>query len=190
MKKKVLLSSVLTIVLCLSLIAGSTFALFTSEKSVNVSVTAGKVEVLASVSEPLRFGSSLGDMVPEFSATKVADRNEITITNLVPGDFVEFDIVVTNNSNVTVDFKPTISVTEDNGLWSGLVVTFTTIDGEIDYTLENGSWTADEYLELAPGTHPKTVTVRIELPESKGNDYQEKTCTFAYKVYVVQGNAQ
>ena len=49
MKKKILLSSILTIALCLSLIAGSTFALFTSESKVNIAVTSGKVEMLANV---------------------------------------------------------------------------------------------------------------------------------------------
>lgn len=47
MKKKVLLSSIATIALCLCLIAGSTFALFTSNSDFNISVTAGDVEILA-----------------------------------------------------------------------------------------------------------------------------------------------
>ena len=38
MKKKVLLSAILSIVLCLSLIAGSTFALFTSETNLALEV--------------------------------------------------------------------------------------------------------------------------------------------------------
>ena len=49
MKKKALLSSVLVIALCLCLIAGSTFALFTSQSKVNIAVTSGKVDVVASV---------------------------------------------------------------------------------------------------------------------------------------------
>ena len=47
MKKKILLSSILTIALCLSIIAGSTYALFTSSADVNVAVTAGNVELTA-----------------------------------------------------------------------------------------------------------------------------------------------
>ena len=49
MKKKVLLTSILSIVMCLSLIAGATFALFTSESKVNIAVTSGNVEVVAYV---------------------------------------------------------------------------------------------------------------------------------------------
>ena len=49
MKKKVLLSSIATIALCLCLIAGSTFALFTSQDNVNIAVTAGEVEMVAGI---------------------------------------------------------------------------------------------------------------------------------------------
>lgn len=38
MKKKVLITSILTIVVCLCLIAGSTYALFTSEKELTIDV--------------------------------------------------------------------------------------------------------------------------------------------------------
>ena len=47
MKKKVLLSSIATIALCLCLIAGSTFALFTDTTDFNVAVTAGDIEIIA-----------------------------------------------------------------------------------------------------------------------------------------------
>ena len=49
MKKKVLLSSIATIALCLCLIAGSTFALFTSKSNVNIAVTAGEVDMVAGI---------------------------------------------------------------------------------------------------------------------------------------------
>ena len=189
MKKKILLSSVLTIVLCLSLIAGSTFALFTSESTVNVAVTAGKVNVTARA-ENVTLSSTLGANVPETTATFSATTNVVTIDKMVPGDVIEFDIVVTNNSNVTVDFKPVIGVEKDTGLWSGLTVEFAKADGTtIPYTLTNGAWTGD-YVELAPGVNPETIHVTITLPEAAGNEYQQTSCSFSYKVEVVQGNAQ
>ena len=48
MKKKVLLSSIATIVICLCLIAGSTFALFTDTTDFDISVTSGDIEIFAS----------------------------------------------------------------------------------------------------------------------------------------------
>ena len=48
MKKKALASSILVIAICLCLIAGSTFALFTDETKFNIAVTSGDVEIQAS----------------------------------------------------------------------------------------------------------------------------------------------
>lgn len=47
MKKKALLSSILVIVLCVSVIAGSTLALFTDESEFNIAATTGDVEITA-----------------------------------------------------------------------------------------------------------------------------------------------
>ena len=49
MKSKVLVSSILTIALCLSLIAGSTFALFTDSAKNDIAVTSGTVDIDATI---------------------------------------------------------------------------------------------------------------------------------------------
>ena len=61
MKKKVLLSAVVTIALCLCLIAGSTFALFTSKSETNIAVTAGNVDVTASVKDFMLYSVEAND---------------------------------------------------------------------------------------------------------------------------------
>ena len=48
-KSKTFLGAVLSIALCASLIAGATFAIFTSESKVNIAVTSGTVKVTAEV---------------------------------------------------------------------------------------------------------------------------------------------
>ena len=189
MKKKVILSSVLTIVLCLSLIAGSTYALFTDSTAVNVTVTAGKVKVTAAIDQ-LQLRSSLGVNVPETSAdhaTQQDGTNIITINKMVPGDIITFDIVVDNASDVTVDFIPVIKVVSDTGLWSGLTVTFKVNGTETAYTLTSGEWRGD-YAQLGIGEDPATINVSISLPETAGNEYQGQSCSFSYTVEVVQGN--
>ena len=50
-EKRVLLTSLLTIALCFSLMFGATYALFTSESKVNIAVTSGKIEAVATVSK-------------------------------------------------------------------------------------------------------------------------------------------
>ena len=179
MKKKALISSILTIALCLSLIAGSTFALFTSESKVNVAVTAGNVEVVATVDND-NLSSTLGNNLPETDYT-IAD-NTITLTKIVPGDFLTFDIKIENKSDVSIKYRTIITKVADDGLWDGLEVT-------IDGTIYEGTSKVSTWETATPGSDDIIVPVKVSLPESAGNEYKLKTCTFAYTVEAVQGNA-
>lgn len=180
MKKKTLLSSILTIALCLSLIAGSTFALFTSESKVNVAVTAGNVEVVATV-EDLNLSSTLAaGNLNETSATE--QDNTITLSKIVPGDVVTFNLRIKNNSDVSIKYRTIITKVADDGLWNGLEVT-------IDGTIYDGTSKVSTWETAAPGSADIIVPVKVTLPESAGNEYKLKTCTFAYTVEAVQGNA-
>lgn len=183
MKSKVLLSSILTIVLCLSLIAGSTLALFSSESKVNVAVNSATVKVEAIASD-LTVGSTLG--APIGSAELVG--NTLTLINLVPGDYATFSINIDNQSNVAINFRTVISVASETetDLFSGLVFT---VDGvELHTVDEEGNLLVADWAALAAGEGDKTVTVKVHLPETAGNEYQNKTCTITYIVEAVQGN--
>lgn len=186
MKKKALVASILTIALCLSLIAGSTFALFTSESTVNVAVTSGKVNVVATIVEQSPLQSTLGNPLTQSTATYGAGT--VTLDKIVPGDFVEFVIAVENHSDVAIKYRTVLKAVEDNGLWDGLEVTATI--GEDAVQLGYGNWT-----EMAPAAEDgdnriHIVNVKVSLPETAGNEYQGKSCTFAYTVEAVQGNAE
>lgn len=177
MKKcRVLISSVLTIALCLSLVSGATFALFTDKSETNVAVTSGKVNVVATASTPT-ITSLNGTTLAETSA--VVNGNTVSLNNIVPGDTVSFDINIKNNSNVSVKYRTIIGVLEDNGLWEGLEVWID--DVEFSGTKNISNW------EVMPAE--KTVNVKISLPEDASNEYQGKTCKLYYNVEAVQGNA-
>lgn len=184
MKKKTLLSSILTIVLCLSLIAGTTYALFTSEDNVNIAVNSGKVEITAVIKD-LVFASELGTTL-EGSSASISEADQLlTLTNIVPGDYVTFNIVITNTSNVSALYRTAIWVTEDNGIFEKLEITV----GDAEF---NGAPAVSTWQPIAPAENGTTITVpvRIELPvEVTGAEYMEKTCKIAYKVEAVQGNA-
>ncbi|MBR1867493.1 MAG: right-handed parallel beta-helix repeat-containing protein [Clostridia bacterium] len=64
-KKKILFSSVMVIALCLSLIAGSTFALFTSESKVNIAVTSGTVKVTAGLKVDAVYSAEANETIQE-----------------------------------------------------------------------------------------------------------------------------
>ena len=190
MKKKALLTSILTIALCLSLIAGSTFALFTSESSVNIAVTAGKVKVTAGIGN-LKLYSMGEEQTGSFENggtatydTTDATKPQLILTNITPGDKVTFDITGANESNVTIQYRVKIACTEGTKLMSGLNVTIgtETTTGLVSY--------ASKWATLNAGTQMPTIPVAIELPVDAGNEYQNITAKLTVVVEAIQGNAE
>ena len=185
MKKKTLFTSFLTIVMCLCLTVGATFALFTSSSEVDISVTSGNVNVKATASE-------LDTDIYSGSATKIG--NEITVERLVPGDSFSFDIEVENYSDVAVQYRTVLSST-DGGLFTALKVTIT--DGA-EKRVYNGGYVYEDWAMLSAGDadattaeHVKTLNVFVEFPDTgvPQNEYQGKSCTMNVLVEAVQGNA-
>ena len=184
-KKKALVSAILTIALCLSVIAGATFALFTSNDEVNIAVTSGKVSLTAIINEDSLALSSLGVAQEDnFAAggTATLSAESLTLTNIVPGDKATFDIDVTNDSNVDIMYKLAWNV--NNDALDALVATATIADEELTTT----DWTV-WYTPENDAEKSKTIAVEIELPMNAGNDYQDKTATISFTVEAVQANA-
>ncbi len=187
-KRNVVVSAILAIMLCVSLITGATFALFTSESNVNIAVSSGKVSVVASIDETSVSTKKLYDTQYTQGALNmyegVATFNDegLTLTNFVPGDGIKFNIVVENESNVTVQYRTIISCENDNGLFAGLNIS-------IDEENYNSARVVSNWEALTVGSADAIVPVTIELPEDASNIYQEKSCTISYKVEAIQGNA-
>lgn len=200
MKKKALLSSVLTIALCFSLIGGSTYALFTSESEINMAATSGTVDVQASIPNLMikdlneaEYVRSVADgetanfesgALPDTRTVTFTGGNKLTLSNIIPGDSVKFNVNVKNYSNVAVKYRVVISA--DGELFSGLKVTA----GGAAFL--GKSYTAWSVLEA--GVDGATVPFEITLPNSGNNDhdnkYQGKTCDIVVRVEAVQGNAE
>lgn len=184
MKKKVFMSSILTIAICLCLIAGSTFALFTSEVQTDIAITAATVKLVATIdAQNLVYSSDLAEGKLDQS-NAVINGNVLDVKYMVPGDYLEFDILIDNQSNVEVDYKTLLSCAEDGGLWSGLEVSYTVYKTGGVYPVDPTA-----YSVLNPD-EDVTVKVRVSLPQTAGNEYQNTGCRIAINVEAVQGNAQ
>lgn len=186
MKRNIILSALLVIMLCVSLISGATYALFTSSSEVNIAVTSGKVKMTATVEDLTTY--SMGTVTTingNFSTggTAVLEDGTLTLNRIVPGDKVTFTINIQNLSNVLVKYRTVITTVENDGLFEGLNITI----GEQTF---NGRTAVSAWQNLAVEATVNPVQVVIELPESAGNQYQEKTCKIAYTVEAVQGNAE
>lgn len=221
-KQKILLTSMVTIVLCVCLIAGSTYALFTSETEMNIAVTSGKVEIVADASLNTVYSAAiaadgatdllLGEDGNAFAAygnnyvhedqngntfanggTAVYEDGTLTISKITPGDKVEFNVGVTNNSNVAIQYRYKLMV-EDFAI--------VTVDG-VDYSLvdvlvvslddaalpKDGTEYVSDWTDRVSEQAIEDVTLSIELPVWVGNEYQDLgEVKFYVQVEAVQSN--
>ena len=94
MSKKTILSSLLTIVLCLGLIAGTTYALFTSEDTLNISVKSATVSLDASIADLATSSMGVAQENNTFANGGGAkfENSTLTLSLMTPGDKVTFNI--------------------------------------------------------------------------------------------------
>ncbi|MDD7158568.1 MAG: right-handed parallel beta-helix repeat-containing protein [Firmicutes bacterium] len=186
LKSKTFLGAVMSIALCVSLIAGATFAIFTSDANVNIAIGTATVKVTAEIGELTTYsgveitgsendrieGTATNGTFTNGGTAKV-DGNTVKIDRMTPGDKVTFPVTVTNHSNVTVKYRMRFSYANDNGLFN-----------QLDMKIENysGLWK-----ELQPESPIATLNCSIALPTS--STLQEGNCNITLLVEAVQGNA-
>ena len=184
MKRKVLLTSILTIVLCLCLISGSTYAVFSDSSEVKVIASSARVQVNAQISGFT--AQSLGNDCEQNSSIKYTFANggtaelvgsQLKLTNMTPGDSVTVTVSVSNTSNIKTNcnVSTTYSSTSSPSLGDALVLT----DGAGNPF--NGS------IALASGAD-HTFTLTIELPKTTGDTYQGKNATVTITVSATQAH--
>lgn len=192
-KKGILVGAIATIALCVSIVAGATFALFTSETGTNVAVKSGTVNVTATIKDGITathgvWSEEEGAYIVTpglFAGTAKLDNEKkqtLTLENIVPTDKVSFTIAVKNDSTVPIKYRTIVACTKDDGLAGGLSVT---IDEQKFTTSAIGEWT-----QIAAKGEIADVNVTVELPFNASNDYQNKPCSLSYKVEAVQANGK
>ena len=178
MNRKKLVSSILTIVLCLSLIAGTTYALFTSQDEVDIAVNSGKASVTADIVE-----ESLKATLGNAGTTAAFDNDgNLVLENLTPGDKVEFEINLVNSSNVLVQYRLTWAVEGDLYGYLEATADGTKIVNNVT------DWKTWEIPTAEDGKDSKTIKVSVELPAEVGNVAQDKNANISFKIEAVQAN--
>lgn len=184
-KRSVIITAILAIIMCASLAAGATFALFTSSSSVNIAVTSGNVEVTASVVDIQKSyvdenNETVNGKLFSGDATFDEGARTVTLSHVLPKDTVKFKVRVVNGSNVAIKYRMVMSLVEDNGLFSSLDIT---LNGKKFYGYTSGT----EYALLEAKQQIADIPVVISLPE--GATCNNTACKLTYKVEAVQGNA-
>lgn len=196
MKRNVIVSAFLAIALCLSVVAGATFALFTSNAKVNLSITSAKVKLLNATIENKKM-YSLTEVNPDTLEGTEEDRtaagtfylggtaefegNTLTLKKMAPGDRIAFDVKVDNESDIPVKYRVLVKEDGESNLTAALNIFVNN-----EYYLGDS---ATGYTALAVGENV-TVPVSVELPISAGNDYAEKTATLIVSVEAVQASVK
>ncbi len=206
-KRSIIVSAVLAIIMCVSLAAGATFALFTSESTVNIAVSSGKVDVDATIKNDLQTysGKDLTG-IPETDEGRIfatdseeiggenlffsnggtakydEDNNILTLDRMTPGDKVTFTILIKNESNVKVQYRTVWMSDGDDALLSGL-------DVKVNNEIYDGSTLYAKWATLEVGSEDLEVPVEISMSSDKTNEYQEKTCKLIFNVEAMQFNA-
>ena len=178
-------TTLIVVAICLVIVTGSTFSLFTSKTGANIAVTAGKVEMTAVIDAATLALYSKGEpQTGKFynggSANFNDKHTELTLVNVTPGDSVSFNIVLTNDS--TVDLQYRVTWTRDNALAPVL-------DATVDGASINSGTSAWTLWEAESTEKTKTLTVVIELPIDVNDDYELASTTIGFTVEAVQANA-
>ncbi len=209
MKKKTLLMSSLTILSCVCVATGATFALFTDESKTSISITSGKVDVNASLTlEEIHTPKTIGldgitqdatetaVKVDEFNGTfglggtvAINDKGDVQFDKMAPGDKAVLKVSMTNESNVSLMQRMTVKCTDaDKAFYDQLLIGIS--DDNAAYTYYSDFASAWESNATVYGAGTEAVKyISIELPAFVGNNYTEKTANLAVNVVAVQGNA-
>lgn len=189
MKKSRFIFSILTIALCVSLITGATFALFTSNDEVNIAVTAGKLEVLATLDDFQTYSMSKEtEKNGEFTNGGTASYADgyLTLTNITPGDKVTFDVNIDNKSNIYVKYQITMTITDKVGNLSETLVAIADLPAVGATQLTAPDATQTRWADLDEGR--TTFPMSVELPALSGNAYQDNEAFITILVDAVQAN--
>ena len=190
MKKRIILTSVLSIAMCLSLIVGATMAFFGSESKANISVTGANVNVVASIDPATGFttysngktSEELGYPNGEFEngGTASIDAEGTLVLNAISaGDSVKVRVDIENRSNIRIQYRARV-VCEEGEEFLELF--------EIENDIRHMAW---QIAEIGNDLKDEIVEVTIGLPEDVNlEDFEGQTIKFAIVVEAVQANAE
>lgn len=174
-KKTAVISAGLIALLCAALIIGSTFALFAVNRSSEIAVTTGSVDISAELSNLSTASLSpdaenvpnnpAGTFATGGTAALDGETGRITLTNVIPGDSATFTLTVTNTGNNAAKVRVDVAKTVDKGAENAADELLVTVkNGDADFA--TGVWTcgADNgALVLNPeDTLVLTVTVALD----------------------------
>ena len=188
-------------------IVGTSFALFTDSANTSISVTSGQIVTSLTMGDIEVYSAKSdteGTLIDENGASYIHQKQSglffsnggtvsatdttISISNITPGDRVDGVLTFTNTSNINTKYRISLSVPEDDYLLaSALDIKIGSVTTSA-LALYYSSW-----VEVDASSTPNyqiEVPFSFSLPINKGNEYQNKSCSYSFKVDTVQANAE
>lgn len=188
-KRSVIITAILAIIMCASLAAGATFALFSSSSSVNIVITSANVEVNADVKVTKTWHEDNNVEKPGLYDTGKAEvtyennQAKLTLSNFVPTDGVKLAVSLKNESTVKIKYR--VLLLADRTVGTELL---DELDIDMNGMAFRGYTLATEYVELEAGASIDDIPVTIVFPK-EATEGKNTTCNLAIKVDAQQGNA-
>ena len=159
--KSKLLSSVIALVLCVSMLIGATFAWFTDTASTGVNkIQAGTLDVALEMYDGTNWVNAEGQTL-QFKKAAGASAGEPVLWE--PGCTYELpELRIINKGNLALKYKIVITGIQGDA----------ELNRVIDWTINDANLSADH--PLAPGVSD-TLTIKGHMQESAGNEYQGLT---------------
>lgn len=201
-KSRLLMGAVVSILMCLCLMGGATFALFTDKAEVNVAITAGKVDVEAKITDFTTYSRDVEQAKGTFENGGVAvlNGNTLTIDRMTPMDKIVVGLEFLNYSNVSIKYATSvndITVLEDGevALFDALTFSIEDENGNLVNAFDDSHytpWTKLNPIKNADGEVIDTFNLVIEFPNGTpehDNQYQGAKCDIRFTIEAVQSNA-
>lgn len=188
-KRSVIITAILAIIMCASLAAGATFALFSSSSSVNIAITSANVEVNADVKVTKTWHEDNNVEKPGLYDTGKAEvtyennQAKLTLSNFVPTDGVKLAVSLKNESTVKIKYR--VLLLADRTVGTELLDELNIVMNGMEF---RGYTLATEYVELEAGASINDIPVTIVFPK-EATEGKNTTCNLAIKVDAQQGNA-
>ncbi len=177
--KKALMLSLLSMLLCVSMLVGSTFAWFTDTASTAVNtIQAGTLDVVLEMKNADGTWENAEGKTLEFKKATGAPADEAVLWE--PGCTYELPALrVRNNGNLALQYK--IQLTGIKGSAK--------LNEAIEWTISDDS--LDSVHTLAAGATSEELTIKGHMKEDAGNEYQGLTIDgIAITVYATQYNSE
>ena len=194
MKKKLVITAALTAALMAAGAIGGTIAYFTSESNTTASIEAGIVRMSMEASN-LKLYSLDVEQTGTFENGGTAELvgTTLTLAKMTPGDKVEFDLTLNNQSNVLTKYQVLYAFgAEQKGVEVNPELTYATAKLSSGLVISmkdaNDQPAPAAMTQVAPGDAMPSYKVSIELPAEAGNEYQGAKSDVVFQLYGIQAN--